>query len=530
MRSYPNILAMLPQGWIWTTVGDLSRKIQYGTSEKPVNQSPGVIVLRMGNIKDGRLSFESIKFLPLDLPQVHDLLLQDGDVLFNRTNSAELVGKTAVYKGQYPKATFASYLIRVQVYETVCVSDFLSYFINSYYGRKYITSVVSQQVGQANVNGTKLSMMPVPLPPLAEQCRMVSRIEEILSELDASTEVLKRVQLQLKRYRQSVLKHAVEGKLTAEWREKHKGEIEPADELLRRILVERRAKWEEQELAKMKANGKVPKDQSWKKKYKEPEPPNTEGLPELPEGWCWATVDQVGRHDEQIVLTGPFGSNLGRGDFLTDGVPLLTIGCLRETGISKHKAMFISEAKAKELDRYRLMRGDLLFSRMATVGRAGFVTEDLEGTIFNYHLMRLRLLEAVCSPHFFLYYVRGASTVTNYVRDVNHGATRDGINTPQLLALPVSLPPLAEQRLIVDEVESRLSVLRRIEETVQTSLRRAEALRQAILRAAFAGQLVPQDPTDESASLLLKRIREEREEDKRAHRKRSHLLKKESRK
>ena len=96
-----------------------------------------------------------------------------------------------------------------------------------------------------------------------------------------------------KRYRQAVLKYAVEGKLTAEWRAKNKGEIEPADELLKRILAERRAKWEEQELAMMKAKGKIPEDNKWKKKYKEPAAPDTNGLHELPEGWVWTSIEAV---------------------------------------------------------------------------------------------------------------------------------------------------------------------------------------------------------------------------------------------
>jgi hypothetical protein len=152
-------------------------------------------------------------------------------------------------------------------------------------------------------------------------------------------------------------------------------------------------------------------------------------LPELPKGWSYASVSQVGATDEQAVLTGPFGTNLGRGDFIEDGIPLLTISCLTDRGIRLDKALFVSQSKAKELQRYRLKSGDLLFSRMASVGRAGIVGPDLEGALFNYHIMRLRLNDAKVLPKFFTGYVRGAKQVRDYLLAVNHGATRDGINT-----------------------------------------------------------------------------------------------------
>src|SRR5438046_631609 len=117
-------------------------------------------------------------------------------------------------------------------------------------------------------------------------------------------------------------------------------------------------------------------------------------LPEVPVGWTWATVADVGATSEQAVLTGPFGTSLGPDDFIAESeesVPVLTIGCLRETGIDLGRATFVTVLKATELERYRLRTGDILFSRMATVGRAGLVRTSQEGALFNYHIMRLRL-------------------------------------------------------------------------------------------------------------------------------------------
>jgi type I restriction enzyme S subunit len=241
-------------------------------------------------------------------------------------------------------------------------------------------------------------------------------------------------------------------------------------------------------------------------------------LAELPKGWHYKTVREIGAAGEQPVLTGPFGTNLGRSDFIETGVPLLTIGCLTQGGINLDKALFVSEEKAQELSRYRLKEGDLLFSRMASVGRAGLVPKWLEGALFNYHIMRLRLDESRIDTRLFINYVRGAKQVRDYLKAVNHGATRDGINTEQLLGLPVAVPPIGEQRQIVAELEKQFS---RLDEAV-ANLQRVKAnlkrYKASVLKAAVEGRLVETEAslarregrTCETGEQLLQRILEER--------------------
>ena len=205
-------LPELPEGWAWIKVEDITQRMQYGTSEKASVDPVGIPVLRMGNIQNGILDYSNLKYLSEQLQGINELILQDGDVLFNRTNSAELVGKTAVYKANQPKATFASYIIRVQPVNSY-KSGILSYYINSVFGRQYIASVVSQQVGQANVNGTKLSQMPVPLMAISEQDIIVSEVERCLS-LNSKLEIS--IETSIKRsdrLRQTILQKAFSGNL-----------------------------------------------------------------------------------------------------------------------------------------------------------------------------------------------------------------------------------------------------------------------------------------------------------------------------
>ncbi|MBI5409882.1 MAG: restriction endonuclease subunit S [Nitrospirae bacterium] len=203
----------LPKGWVWATIEQVSNNVQYGSSSKTsVRSFGGTPVLRMGNIVEGKLTFNNLKYLPKNHAEFPGLLLIRDDILFNRTNSPELVGKTAVYHGHSEPCSFASYLIRVQVVPLL-IPEIISYYINSSYGRNWIKSVVSQQVGQANVNGTKLQALAIPIPSVKEQGKVVEEVERRLSvaeEIEVEIETnLKRAE----RLRQSILKKAFSGRL-----------------------------------------------------------------------------------------------------------------------------------------------------------------------------------------------------------------------------------------------------------------------------------------------------------------------------
>lgn len=236
-RPNPDLSDPLPSGWEWCQLQAVSVLQEYGLSLKAheTRNASDVPMLRMGNLQGGAIAASNLKFVSASHEEVQARRLQAGDLLFNRTNSAELVGKSAVYFGIPADATFASYLIRVRLAPGV-VPSWCAAAINSQHGRRYIDSVAVQQVGQANVNGTKLKQFPIPLPPMEEQRRIVAEVERQLSFVEACERAVDVGLARSAGLRRSVLKAAFEGRLVPQ-----DPSDEPASVLLDRIRAERMA-------------------------------------------------------------------------------------------------------------------------------------------------------------------------------------------------------------------------------------------------------------------------------------------------
>lgn len=500
----------LPPGWCWTSVDEVANVVQYGSSAKTDETPSGVPVLRMGNIVDGRLVTDRLKYLPRQHSEFPGLLLDKNDLLFNRTNSAELVGKTAVFKGSPKPCSFASYLIRVRLQES-CVADYLASYINSMFGRAWVASVASQQVGQANVNGSKLRALRFPLAPINEQQRIVAEIETQFTRLDAAVAALERVQANLKRHRASVLKIACEGRLVATEAKLSKTDgrtFEDGAALLNRVLDERRRRWEEQALSRLLAAGKVAKDERWKAGYTSPAPLKPQTELGLPDGWTLSTLDMLADNPDGAVQTGPFGAMLHTSEFVNEGVPVIAVGNLTGLGFDDSKLYFVTPRKALELARFSVQPNDILFARTgATLGKVCVAPERVQNWRMTGHILRVRLMAQSSCAEFITFLLRGSPFVRQQIESRIRGVTRPGFNTELLASLQLPLPPLAEQQRIVAEVERQLSVIQATERVVAADLTRIERLRQSILKRAFEGKLVPQDPADEPAERLLERIR-----------------------
>ena len=181
----------VPHKWCWTRIGEVALFTQYGTSTKSVSSEQGIPVLTMGNIQDGRVVFGNEKKIPDESAELPMVLLRKFDLLYNRTNSAELVGKTGIYLGEDNFRTFASYLIRIRLSQTSSSPRYVNLAMNAPVFREtQIAPLIKKQTGQANVNGTALKHMLLPLPPLAEQRRIVAQVDELIALCDRMEESL----------------------------------------------------------------------------------------------------------------------------------------------------------------------------------------------------------------------------------------------------------------------------------------------------------------------------------------------------
>ena len=354
------------------------------------------------------------------------------------------------------------------------------------------------------------------LPPHNEQRRIVAKIEELFSELDKGVESLKAARAKLNIYRQAVLKHAFEGKLTAQWREENKDKLETPEQLLARIKQEREARYEQQFQAweaavkKWEEGGKLNKKPSKPKKVNEL-PPLTESelmeLPRLPDGWGWVRLGNLGVE----ISDGPFGSNLKSSDYVGDGIRVIRLENIGVLEFHNEKVSHITLNKYKTISKHTVTAGDVIVSSFVANGTRAVVLP-------NYIERAVNKADCFCIRRY------GENLINNYTamflvtrcahRQLGaqvHGATRPRINTIQLKNCAVPLISRNEQEQIVSELEEKLSLIEQLETHIEANFQKAATLRQSVLKKAFEGKLVAQDAHDEPASILLDRIRAEKE-------------------
>ena len=343
-----------------------------------------------------------------------------------------------------------------------------------------------------------LYRVETPIAPAAEQTRIVEKLEELLSDLDAGAAELKAAQAKLVRYRQSLLKAAVEGALTAEWRQ-HNTPEETGAQLLQRILTERRARWEAKQLAKFAEQGKAPlKD--WQKKYPEPVQPDTRDLPELPEGWVWASLDQL----TAFITSG----SRGWADYYsTHGAIFIRSQNINKDRLDLSDTAFVTPPQNNDGIRASVKKHDLLLTITgANVGKTACVENTLNEAYVSQHVALIRLVEATLDSFIHLY-LTSSSGGRGQLDKEAYGAGKPGLNLQQVGSVDIPLPGQAEISILMDILRTQLDSVSEQDQLINRLLKQSTAQRKNILRAAFSGQLVPQDPHDEPASALLARIR-----------------------
>ncbi len=362
--------------------------------------------------------------------------------------------------------------------------DFLHYFLSS-----QPLGQLDKSTAIPSLSRDDLYRVRVPVAPRAEQTRIVEKLESLLTDLDAGVSELKAAQRKLVQYRQSLLKTAVEGALTADWREANAPQ-ETGAQLLARILRERRARFEQKH--------------GLKKKYKEPAAPDTSQLPPLPEGWVWTTIDQCAL-DERSITDGPFGSNLKTEHYTESGPLVIRLQNIGDGEFLDARA-HISEAHYEQLQKHAVHEGDLVVAMLGeTLPRACIVPLGIAPAIVKADCARIRPNTELVASEFFLAALNAEPTRKRTISLVK-GIGRPRVNLANIRAIAIPIPPFPEQHQILTQLDTALTACQQQQNAIAHALKQAAAQRRNLLRAAFSGQLVPQDPNDEPASALLARI------------------------
>ena len=475
-----SVSSALPDKWVSVTLQAVCQRITDGTHQPPQFTDSGVPFLVIRNVISGSISFHETKFVPQDVYAELNRRcpVEPGDVLYTAVGSYG----TAVAVGERHRFSFQRHIAHLKPRQCV-LSDYLRYFLNGPLGRGQ-ADACARGVAQKTVTLGCLSGFTMPLAPIAEQQRIVTALDERLSELDAAVASLERAERNLVRYRAAVLAAACSGKLVpteADLARRAGRSYEPADQLLARILTERR-----------KANTKA--------RYEEPVQPDASKLPKLPEGWMWVCLDQI--------LAEPLSNGRSVPD-AADGFPVLRLTAIRGGAIDlrQHK---IGQWTADQAHPFLVQAGDMLLSRgngtLSLVGRGGVVPESPISVAFPDTMIRVRRSELVDLGYLAMLW-NSPLVRTQIEKEARTTAGIYKVNQAILERVYLPLAPVAEQVRIVAEVDRHLSRADALAASIAQSKRRAQRLRRAILAAAFQGRLVPQDPHDEPASVLLDRIR-----------------------
>ncbi len=357
-----------------------------------------------------------------------------------------------------------------------------------------------------SIRKSDVGNLSIPLPPLQEQTRIVAKLEELLSDLDAGVAELKAAQKKLAQYRQSLLKAAVSGTLTAAWRAAQQPTTETGAQLLERILQQRRARWEAKQLAKFQEQGKNP-PKDWEKKYPEPVQPDTAGLPALPPGWVWASGEQLC----EFITKGTTPPKESASS-VQKTIPFLRVTNLTDRGeLDLADKVFISaEIHRGFLARSVVYPNDVLMNIVGPpLGQVAVVPSKFSEWNINQAIAIFRAVDGVF-PWFICHYLLSPLAQQWLKARSKTTAGQTNLTLEVCRSLPFPLPPQDEQEALLLHIDMALSSIVNQQQSIALALQQSTAQCQNILRAAFSGQLVPQDPNDEPASVLLERIRAER--------------------
>ena len=444
----------IPQGWEWCRMRDVIYPPKYGTSSKSLSNGD-VPVLRMGNIQDGKVVYDKLVFSN-NVEDNRKYLLQDGDLLFNRTNSAELVGKTAIFKGNR-HVIYAGYLILLRPIKTN--SEYLNYIFSSPYVRSYCKEVKTIGVQQCNINAEKVSQLLVPIAPFEEQMRIVDKIKKVLPSVDKysiSQYNLDLLNVSLSEcLKKSILQEAIQGRLVPQIAEEG-----TAKELLEQIKKEKQKLVKEGKLKKSALATSIifrGDDNKYWEKSEDGAVCIDEEIPfEIPSNWAWVRLDDICSfiHRGKSPKYSPIKK-----------YPVVAQKCNQWDGFSIEKAKFIEPQSISSYnEEYFLQDRDLMWNStgLGTLGRMAIYYMRLnpyELAVADSHVTVIRPYKTHIVSEY-LYYYFASNTVQSVIEDKSDGSTKQKeLATKTVKAYLVPIPPFAEQQRIVQKIKSVTSIM-----------------------------------------------------------------------
>jgi type I restriction enzyme, S subunit len=460
---------VLPEGWCAARLGDgLIADVQPGFACGAHNRGgDGIAHLRPMNVNvEGKIDLSDVKFVPASEMQRDERWLRPGDVLFNNTNSPELVGKTAFYADNTPRA-FSNHMTRIRCRVDGLDPQFCAFLLHHNWQTGYFQSVCNNHVSQASIGREVLLDTSIGLPPLAEQKRIVGKVEALLARVHVAAERLANVSAILERFRRCILSAACDGRLTAGWRDQHATSLGGSEG--------------------HHAN---------------------EEMPDIPVSWEYKRAADVVEPGTiityGIVLPGPNQVN---------GVPYIRGQDIDDLGkIHVEQLWKTTPAIAAKHKRSELRQGDVLLCVIRHL-RVAIVPSGLDGANLTQGTVRMRPAKTITSG--FLARFLASPQAQAWMKTRYIGMAMPRINVEHARAIPIAVPPLTEQHEIVRRVDALFKFADAVERRTSIATARAKKLTQAILAKAFRGELVPTEAelarqegrSYEPAFVLLERIR-----------------------
>ncbi|PHQ27189.1 hypothetical protein CLH62_06340 [Marinobacter guineae] len=462
----------LPRDWEWSTLGEVCEKPQYGWTTKATSQGR-VKLLRTTDITKGAIAWGSVPFCSETPEDIEKYLLQDGDIVVSRAGS---VGVSYLVTNPEP-SVFASYLIR---FKPLIERKYVFYFLQS---PAYWSAISERSAGIAlqNVNASKLRGIPIPVAPYGQQKRTVAKIEELFSHIDAGIVSLQKAKNLLIQFRQSVLKAAITGELTQDWREQSREKLSDPLNTISNLPD-------------------LPKPARWKTRSKEtvlghPALAVNNPQTELPKGWIWAPLVELA-----TIASGHTPSRKHPewwdGDICWIGIvdARENHGCvINETAQHTNE-----EGLANSASRL-LPMGTVCVSRTASVGYVVIMGKEMAT---SQDFVNWIPTEAVTSDWLRLIFTAD----TEGLRKFGKGTVHKTIYFSEWLSINIALPSVEEQKKIVEIADSKINAMQRLESQIERQLKKAEQNKLSILKAAFSGELVDSLTTDGTAKDLLDKV------------------------